>query len=149
MICPQCTGGQTAVIDSRLASETVRRRRQCKSCRHRFTTFERAEQPPLVVAKKDGRREAFDRQKLLSGLERACEKRPISRAVIIALAETVETALRGRGKGEVTSREIGEVAMKSLANLDQVAYVRFASVYREFSDVTAFARVVEMLDQKK
>lgn len=149
MICPRCSCTQgTDVIDSRAVSKTVRRRRQCPECTYRFTTFERIERPRLLVIKKDLRREQFSREKLLVGVERACEKRPISKADIEAIVDTVECTVFAKEELEVSTREIGERVMEGLAKLDQVAYVRFASVYREFTDVASFAEVVEMLDKK-
>jgi transcriptional repressor NrdR len=145
MVCPKCNGSETDVIDSRNAVKTVRRRRQCCRCNYRFTTFERIERPRLLVIKKDHRREPFHREKLTSGIERACEKRNISKADIESMVDTIECSLYSREDLEVPSAEIGDLVMRALADVDQVAYVRFASVYREFTDVASFAAVVEML----
>ncbi len=148
MICPKCSGCQTEVIDSRTASKSVRRRRQCSNCTYRFTTFERIERPQLMVIKKDLRREPFNREKLLVGIERACEKRHISKTDIESIVDSIEAIIFTKEELEVTTQEIGEQVMVALAQIDQVAYVRFASVYREFADVASFAQVVEMLDQQ-
>lgn len=149
MLCPRCNRAQTEVIDSRTAAKSVRRRRQCSACNYRFTTFERVERPRMSVIKKDGRREPFNREKLLTGIERACEKRPISREDMENIVDAIECAIFDRDELEVSTREIGNQVMKQLRDLDQVAYVRFASVYREFTDIASFAKVVEMLDNKK
>lgn len=147
MVCPRCSQTSTDVIDSRTADKSVRRRRNCPECHYRFTTFERMERPRIMVIKKDQRRELFMRDKLLIGIERACEKRPISKVAIEAIVDAIECAIFESAELEVSTREIGERVMVALAQLDQVAYVRFASVYREFTDVASFAKVVEMLDQ--
>ncbi len=128
-------------MDSRLTEDgrSIRRRRKCAKCRRRFTTYERYEETPLLVVKKDGRREHFDQRKVLDGLLRACEKRPVTSAAIQSTASQIEQELRGRGETEVTAGEIGDLVMESLLRLDEVAYVRFASVYKEFRDVNRFA----------
>jgi len=138
------------VIDSRLSKEgdMIRRRRECSNCRRRFTTYERVEETLPLVIKKDGRREIFDRGKILSGLHRACEKRPISVDVLEKLVERIEQRLQDAGEREVHSREIGEQIMRELQNLDEVAYVRFASVYRSFKDVNEFMNEVKELLEK-
>ncbi len=118
--------------------EMIRRRRECLSCKRRYTTYERIEESLPMVVKKDGRREPFDRMKILSGLKKACEKRPISVATIEAVTDRIEKRLQEMGETEIQSRAIGEEIMKELHNLDQVAYVRFASVYREFKDIDQF-----------
>lgn len=125
----------------------MRRRRECATCLRRFTTYERVEEAPLVVVKKDGRREAFDRQKILAGLLRACEKRPVSTESLQALADDVERELRERGEREVLSSAIGELVMDRLHRLDDVAYVRFASVYRQFTDIQHFQHELERLQR--
>lgn len=137
-------------MDSRAADEgySVRRRRECTACGRRFTTYERVDEPPLVVVKKDGRREAFNRSKLLAGLVKACQKRPISMSALESLVDEVEQALRSTADLEVSSRQIGEMVMERLRGLDEVAYVRFASVYREFRDAREFVQEVERLAQK-
>jgi transcriptional repressor NrdR len=145
MRCPYC-GEESKVIESRHTDDNViRRRRECTVCGKRFNTYERIEFPPLMVVKKDGRREAFDRNKLLSGLLRACEKRPVALADLERLVEEVERDLRSSLEREVPSVEIGERAMEGLRQLDGVAYVRFASVYRQFKDVNEFREQLERL----
>lgn len=145
MRCPFCSEPDTRVVDSRLTDEgsAVRRRRECPRCGRRFTTYERVEEVPLMVVKKDGRREPFSRQKVLAGVMKACEKRPIAVARMEELVDRVERAVRSQGEPEVSSRFIGELVMEELRRLDPVAYVRFASVYREFQDVTGFVTEIE------
>lgn len=147
MQCPMCRVPDSRVVDSRLGKdgETIRRRRHCDGCGHRFTTYERVELALPMVVKKDGGRQAFDRTKIVSGLTRACEKRPVSMDTIETLATRIERQMLERGESEVTSREIGEAVMAALHDLDAVAYVRFASVYREFRDVHEFMRELEEL----
>lgn len=145
MQCPKCGSEHNDVIDSRATTQAVRRRRQCSACAYRFTTYERVERPRLIVVKKDGRREPFNREKLLSGIERACEKRDITPAQIDTLVDEIECALFDQNEVEVLTKTIGEKAMAHLVGLDEVAYIRFASVYREFTDAESFASVVEML----
>ena len=125
----------------------MRRRRECEACAKRFTTYERAEESVLVVAKKDGSREKFDRQKILGGLLRACQKRPVTLEQMESAAASIEHSLRGRGEGEVNSDEVGQCVMDCLLKLDGVAYVRFASVYKEFKDVGRFAEELRILEQ--
>ncbi len=129
--------------------EVIRRRRECTSCRRRYTTYERVEEILPVVVKKDGRRESFDRGKILSGMKKACEKRPISTAAIEAAADRIEKRIQEMGESEIQSRVIGEEVMKELHQLDQVAYVRFASVYREFKDIDQFMDELKMLAQQR
>jgi len=138
------------VIDSRLSKDgdLIRRRRECSHCQRRFTTYERVEETLPLVIKKDGRRELFDRGKILTGLQKACEKRPISVTVLEKLIERIEQRLQESGEREVLSREIGEQIMQELQNLDEVAYVRFASVYRSFKDVNEFMSEVKELLEK-
>jgi transcriptional repressor NrdR len=138
------------VIDSRLSKDgdMIRRRRECSHCQRRFTTYERVEETLPLVIKKDGRREIFDRGKILAGLQRACEKRPISVTVLEKLIERIEQRLQDVGEREVHSREIGEQIMQELQSLDEVAYVRFASVYRSFKDVNEFMNEVKELLEK-
>jgi transcriptional repressor NrdR len=138
------------VIDSRLSKDgdMIRRRRQCSHCHRRFTTYERVEETLPLVIKKDGRRETFDRGKILAGLQRACEKRPISVTVLEKLIDRIEQRLQEAGEREVHSREIGEQIMQELQSLDEVAYVRFASVYRSFKDVNEFMNEVKELLEK-
>ena len=152
MRCPNCGQSDTRVLESRAAEAgaAVRRRRECAACQHRFTTYERGEEPALVVVKRDGRREAFDRRKILLGLTKSCEKRPISTTSLEALAQAVELQLRERGEREVGATAIGELVIERLRELDEVAYVRFASVYRQFKDVTHFINELErLLDRRR
>lgn len=138
--CPFCDDLEDKVVDSRMAreGEVIRRRRECLGCKRRYTTYERVEESLPVVAKKDGRREPFDRGKILAGLKKACEKRPISTATIDAVADRVEKRIQEMGETEIPSAVVGEEVMRELHQLDQVAYVRFASVYREFKDIDQF-----------
>jgi len=147
MRCPFCSFGESKVIDSRAAEEgsSIRRRRECLQCTRRFTTYEVIEESPLMVIKKDGRRELFDRTKLLNGLLRACEKRPIHLNVVETIVDKVEKELRNLMEREVSSRTIGETVMRHLKEIDQVAYVRFASVYRQFADLQNFMQELEAL----
>ncbi|HHY16862.1 MAG TPA: transcriptional repressor NrdR [Firmicutes bacterium] len=151
MKCPFCGYLDSRVLESRTTEEmtAVRRRRECPDCGRRFTTYERVEEQPLVVVKKDGRREFFSRQKILSGMLKACEKRPTSLEVLEQASFKVERAVREKGMGEVTSKEIGELVMEKLKVIDDVAYVRFASVYREFRDVDGFRKEVERILAEK
>lgn len=146
MKCPQCQHSNSKVIDSRHTDEmsAIRRRRECESCGFRFTTFERVEVTPLVVVKKDGTREVFNREKVLAGLLRACEKRAIPYEELEKRTDKVEANLRNLNKAEISSNDIGEFVMKELISLDQVAYVRFASVYKEFKDID---QLMETLNQ--
>lgn len=147
MKCPYCNSVNTKVTDSRDTDDgaSIRRRRQCLSCGKRFTTYETVEQTPLRVIKKDGSRELFNRNKLRSGLIRACEKRSITSAQIDHIVDDVERQIRNELKQEVPSRKIGNLAMDELKKLDQVAYVRFASVYREFNDIGSFMTELKSL----
>ena len=140
MKCPFCTHQDNKVIDSRLSKEgqVIRRRRECLSCARRFTTYERIEEIMPLVVKKDGRREAYDRQKIVAGVKLACQKRPVSSEQIDQLVESVERKLQEMGEREVTTAAIGDIVMKLLQELDAVAYVRFASVYRSFQDIGEF-----------
>ncbi len=140
MRCPFCQEPENKVIDSRESQEStvIRRRRECLGCKRRFTTYERVEELLPLIAKKDGRREAYDRDKLLSGLKKACEKRPVSMEQLEAIADEVERKLQEMGEKEVPSSILGEEVMKRLHKLDEVAYVRFASVYRSFRDISEF-----------
>lgn len=140
MKCPFCNNENTRVIDSRPAEENnaIRRRRMCDVCSKRFTTYEKIEKIPLIVIKKDNNREAYDRSKIEAGILRACHKRPVSTESINRLADAVETEIFNSEKREIQSRVIGELVMNKLKDLDAVAYVRFASVYREFKDVNTF-----------
>lgn len=147
MKCPYCQRSNNKVLDSRLSKNgmAVRRRRECLKCKKRFTTYEYVEKNPLMVIKKDSRREPFDRNKLLAGIVKACEKRPISIEKLEKLVNLIEHILEGDFKREVKSKVIGELVMKKLHDLDQVAYVRFASVYRQFKDVNQFMKELKYL----
>jgi len=147
MQCPFCAYIESKVVDSRAVSEgaSIRRRRECLRCFRRFTTYEVVEKTPLMVIKKDGRREMFDRAKLLNGLLRSCEKRPIPLQSIEALVDQIEKELLNSLEREVTTQEIGEAVMRLLKDVDQVAYVRFASVYRQFADINNFMQELEQL----
>jgi transcriptional repressor NrdR len=151
MKCPYCPELDTKVIDSRESKDgnLIRRRRECGSCSRRFTTYERVEEPLPAVVKKDGRRETFDRMKITGGIKKACEKRPISMKVIDELVDRVEKWAQDQGETEVRSNAIGERVMEELHLLDQVAYVRFASVYRSFRDINEFMHELEDLLNKK
>lgn len=142
MKCPYCRSKRDKVVDSRSirSNQAVRRRRECLKCRKRYTTYEYVEEIPIMVIKSDGRREPFDRQKVLNGLIKACEKRPISLERLEGIVRKVETQLQNKFVKEVKSKAIGEMLMKALHSLDEVAYVRFASVYRQFRDVSQFTK---------
>lgn len=147
MQCPFCNYAESKVIDSRAVNEgiSIRRRRECLRCLRRFTTYEVVEKTPLMVVKKDGRREMFNRAKLLNGLVRSFEKRPIPLSVIETLADQIEKELLNTMEREVSTQEIGETVMRLLKDVDQVAYVRFASVYRQFADINNFMQELEFL----
>lgn len=147
MKCPFCGFQQDRVLDSRVIrdGEAIRRRRECLRCTRRYTTYESIEERRLLVVKKDGRREPFQRAKVLHGLQRACQKRPISTETLERIVDELERELHDRGEPEISSREIGERVSEALRALDQVAYVRFASVYREFEDVGEFRRILDEL----
>ncbi len=152
MKCPFCSSLESKVIDSRLAKEetSIRRRRECLECGSRYTTYERVEEVELQIVKKDGVREPFDRSKILSGILKACEKRPISIDVIESFVSSLERELQEKGDREVDSREIGEMVIKKLYEIDEVAYVRFASVYRSFKDVNQFmSELKDLLKDKE
>ena len=152
MKCPFCHETENRVIDSRLGKDAnmIRRRRECLKCNRRFTTYERVEETMPLVVKKDGRRESYDRIKIVNGLKRACEKRPVSINTIEAIADRIERGLQERGDKEVPSSAIGEAAMRELHDIDQVAYVRFASVYRSFKDINEFmVELEELLKERK
>ncbi|MCA0969851.1 transcriptional regulator NrdR [Halobacillus litoralis] len=140
MKCPNCHYKSTKVLDSRPIEEgqAIRRRRECEQCEFRFTTFERIEEVPLIVVKKEGTREEFSREKLMRGLIRACEKRPVAVEELEHVTIDIERELRNRGVSEVMSKDIGEMVMQRLSDIDEVAYVRFASVYRQFKDINVF-----------
>ena len=140
MKCPFCVFSESKVVDSRPAEEgtTIRRRRECLNCQKRFTTYEIIERLPTIVVKKDGSRQAFDKQKLINGMLRACEKRPVPLADIQAVADEIEMDLQNSLEREIRSTDVGEMVMNGLKTLDEVAYVRFASVYRQFRDINTF-----------
>ena len=147
MKCPFCNQDNTRVVDSRPVDDTnsVRRRRLCDACGRRFTTYEKVEEMILMVIKKDGRREAFDRNKLLNGIIRACEKRPVSIAEMEKIVDEIERGLNNMMEKEIDSTFIGELVMERLKEVDEVAYVRFASVYRQFTDINTFVSEIEKL----
>ena len=152
MKCPFCHETENRVIDSRLSKDSnmIRRRRECSKCSRRFTTYERVEEMMPLVVKKDGRRETYERIKIINGLKRACEKRPVSINTIEAIADRIERNLQERGEKEILSSVIGEATMRELHDTDEVAYVRFASVYRSFKDINEFmVELEELLKERK
>ncbi len=151
MKCPTCQNNSTRVLDSRPVddSRSIRRRRECEACGFRFTTFEKVEEIPLIVVKKEGTREEFNREKLLRGLIKACEKRPVALSQLEEITSEVEKELRSQGISEVKSEAIGEMVMDRLASVDEVAYVRFASVYRQFKDINVFIDELKELIKKE
>jgi transcriptional repressor NrdR len=151
MKCPSCQNNGTRVIDSRPVDEgrAIRRRRECEECFYRFTTFEKVEETPLIVVKKEGIREEFSREKILRGLIKACEKRPVSLAELEKISLDIEKNLRGLGYSEVGSEKIGELVMDKLSSVDEVSYVRFASVYRQFKDINVFLEELKELIKKE
>jgi len=152
MKCPFCSHLEDKVVDSREGRDgvVIRRRRECLGCSRRFTSYERIDEIPFMVVKKDGKREPFDRNKVLAGLGRACEKRPVSPAALEAVADEVEQMLQESSEREIPTQTIGEVVIERLKDLDKVAYVRFASVYRQFEDVDQFMKELKgLLDQRK
>ena len=151
MKCPLCGYSESKVIDSRPAEEgtSIRRRRECLSCSKRFTTYETVESLPMVVVKKDGSRQSFDRQKVLGGMIRACEKRPVPLAELEKIAEEIEQDLQNSMEREISTEDIGEKVMDRLRKVDQVAYVRFASVYRQFKDIDTFMMELNKLLAEK
>ena len=151
MKCPFCGYSESKVIDSRPADEgsSIRRRRECLSCGKRFTTYETVESLPMVVVKKDGSRQSFDRRKVLGGMIRACEKRPVSYQMLEDAVDNIEQALLNSYEREITSIHVGELAMQELKNIDEVAYVRFASVYRQFGDINTFMDELKDLLNKR
>ncbi|MEO5802133.1 MAG: transcriptional regulator NrdR [Verrucomicrobiota bacterium] len=150
MRCPKCGNQDDKVIDSRASKEgsTIRRRRECLKCENRFTTYEEIEHEGLVVVKRDGRREEFSKEKLLSGVKKACQKRPISPDVIEELVEKIVTEITAKYDREVPGMAVGERVMEGLRELDEVAYVRFASVYRRFQEATEFVQAVKKLEEE-
>lgn len=151
MRCPFCGRDDDKVIDSRPADEgaTIRRRRECLQCGNRFTTYEKVETLPLMVIKKDGSRQPFNRDKLIAGIQKSCEKRPVSTQEIESLVDSIESQYQNSLKREVSSRDIGEAVMEGLQELDDVAYVRFASVYRQFKDVSSFLNELNEILKKR
>ena len=152
MKCPFCTELENKVIDSRLSNQgaIIRRRRECLACARRFTTYERVEEILPMVVKKDGRREAFDRAKVVAGLQLACQKRPVGAEQIEAVVDGIERSIQSLGEKEITSSVIGEAVMRELSRLDEVAYVRFASVYRSFKDLGEFmSELKELIHERK
>ena len=151
MKCPTCGDIETKVVDSRLGPEgnSIRRRRECLKCQKRFTTYEYIENVPLMVVKRDGRRQPFDRSKIITGLFKACEKRPVSVDKIEEITTDIERAIQKKYDREINSKDIGEYLMEHLALLDEVAYVRFASVYREFRDVNQFMNELKKILEKQ
>ncbi len=151
MKCPRCFHNGSRVIDSRPSDDglNIRRRRECESCQNRFTTFERIEERPLLVVKKNKDREEFDRSKILRGLHRAFEKRPFSAKEQEEIAQRIESRIREDGKREIESEEIGEYVMEELIHLDDVAYIRFASVYRQFHDIDVFMEEMRNIEGKR
>jgi transcriptional repressor NrdR len=147
MKCPFCAHQEDKVIDSRESKEgdAIRRRRQCLGCERRFTTYEKIDEIPYMVVKKDGRREKFERQKILNGLLKACEKRPISITKLAAIVDKVEARLADNSERELSTTDVGEILMEELRGLDKIAYVRFASVYRDFQDEQAFLSELQVL----
>ncbi len=150
MRCPFCGHDEDRVIDSRPSDESaaIRRRRECIACGSRFTTYEKIENLPLLVIKKDGTREPFDREKLMSGIMKSCQKRPVSTLQIEGLVNSIEIQTQNSLKREISSREIGEMVMEGLKQIDEVAYVRFASVYRQFADVNSFLNELKNIMRK-
>ena len=152
MKCPRCGFEEDKVVDSRTTKEgeAIRRRRECLQCTFRFTTYEYIERAPMMVVKKDGRREQYSREKLLTGLLKACEKRPISREQLEKIVDEIEATMFGKFKNEVKSTELGNLVIDRLQGLDEIAYVRFASVYRQFKDINQFMSEVRgLLDRQK
>ena len=150
MICPFCSADFSRVIDKREVADgkTTRRRRECQKCKRRFTTYERVETLDLLICKKDKQREIFDRGKIRSGIIRACEKRPISSDSIEKVVDEVEAELRKSGESEISSKKVGEIVTKKLKKLDKIAYIRFASVYRQFADISDFEKELSKLSKK-
>jgi len=149
--CPHCQNNGSRVVDSRPADDgrAIRRRRECEACSFRFTTFERVEQAPLLVIKKNGTREEFNRGKILRGIIRSCEKRPVAIEQVEKIVDEVENKVRSLGENEISSAIIGEYIMEKLVEIDDVAYIRFASVYRQFKDMSVFLTELQELEKKK
>ncbi len=152
MKCPFCNNYESKVVDSRPTEEgcAIRRRRECNSCKKRFTTYEKIEETPLIIVKKDGNRESYNKDKILSGIIKACEKRPVSFEQMEKMISSIEKTLQNKLEKEIYSKYIGELIMNHLKTLDEVAYVRFASVYRQFKDINTFVdELTKLLDEKK
>lgn len=151
MKCQHCQSAENKVIESRDVAdgEAIRRRRECLDCGYRFTTYERVERPSLVVVKRNGTRQLFSREKLLAGLQKACDKTPVTNMQLETFVARIERELYGRGEPEVSSVDIGEIVMKDLSKLSEVAYVRFASVYRHFKDITGFEKELSRMRESK
>lgn len=151
MKCPFCAYPESKVVNSRPSDEgaSIRRRRECLSCARRFTTYETVEFVPIMVVKKDGRRQSFERRKILGGMLRACEKRPVPPETLEEIATRIEYDLQSSQRREISSKELGEIVMRRLQSLDQVAYVRFASVYREFQDINSFMAELDKLMEEQ
>ena len=149
MICPYCNSNKIRVVDKRASDDkSIRRRRECLKCKKRFTTYERLETHPLAIIKRDGRREPFDREKLLKGITLACGKRPVSQEEIEKTVDEIEAELRNMDSNEIKSRVVGELAMEKLKALDEVAYIRFASVYRQFRGIESFEKELKELKKR-
>ncbi|MDY6912106.1 MAG: transcriptional regulator NrdR, partial [Chloroflexota bacterium] len=148
MRCPYCGHNDSKVVDSRSADQEIRRRRECIECKARFTTFERVDNSSLAIVKKDRRREAFDREKLLRGLRKACEKRPLPTGTVEKLADDIEYELQRMGRNEIPGSKVGEIVMDKLLRLDHIAYIRFASVYRDFTDIGSLKKEVDSIAAK-
>ncbi len=147
MKCPYCNNLESKVIDSRATEDntTIRRRRECLECGERFTTYERIDNLPVMVIKSGGNRERFDRNKILNGLLKACEKRPVARSQLEEIADSIEQKVKNQMENEIASKKIGQLVMEQLKEIDEVAYVRFASVYREFKDIETFRQELDKL----
>ncbi len=148
MRCPYCGHADSKVVDSRSTGEGVRRRRECLACGERFNTYERVDISNITIVKKDKRREPFDREKLLRGIRKACEKRPLPTGTIEKMVDEIEFELQRMGRSEIPGSKVGEMVMERLLRLDQIAYVRFASVYRSFADISSLKKVVDDLVDK-
>lgn len=149
MRCPACKFEVTRVIDSRELENSIRRRRECLRCGYRFTTYERIEMPSILVIKRSGAREIFDREKILRGIQKACEKRPVSAAQMEKIVSEVERSIIEMSETEISSKKIGEMVAEKLKELDEVAYIRFASVYRQFKDIKSFEKELQKLKEER
>jgi len=150
MKCPFCNHNETKVLETRETEEDItRRRRECLKCEKRFTTYEQVELINIILVKKDGQREIFDRQKLIRSMQVACQKRPINQEKVDDIASKIESKIRNSMEKEITTKQVGELVMKYLKKIDQIAYIRFASVYRQFEDLESFKKEVELLNKKQ